>query len=140
MIHGNGWEEQITGYGVDQNLEFSNYTDHRPIMCVFAVRPTLGKGSEDKRERRPWTPVIKHKDLVERFQKKMDRWHTTNATHLGTLQVEERYTEVVKATGQQKPQATGGEKCSVQARLVTGVYCYKSQARFPLGGTTNPQT
>ena len=43
-------------------------------------------------------------------------------------------------TGQQKPQETGGEKSSVQARLVTGVYCYKSQTRFPLGGTTNPQT
>ena len=97
MLHGNGWEDQITGYGVDQNLEFSNYTDHRPIMCVFAVGPKLGKGTEAKRERRPWAPVIKHKDLVERFQKKMDRWHTKNATHLGTLQVEKRYTEVVKA-------------------------------------------
>ena len=41
--------------------------------------------------------MIKHKDLVERLQKKLDKWHTTNAVRLGTLQVEERYAEVVKA-------------------------------------------
>ena len=32
LIRGNGWEDQITCYGVDQNLEFSNYTDHRPVL------------------------------------------------------------------------------------------------------------
>jgi len=34
---------------------------------------------------------------VARLQKKLDKWHTTNAVHLGTLQVEERYANVVKA-------------------------------------------
>jgi hypothetical protein len=87
LLHGNGWEEQITCYGVDQNLDFTNYTDHRPIMCVLAVGPKIGKGTENKRDRRPWAPVIKQKDLVERLQKKLESWHTADATHLGTLQV-----------------------------------------------------
>ena len=41
--------------------------------------------------------MIKHKDLVERFQKKLEKWHSTNASRLGTLSVSERYTEVTKA-------------------------------------------
>ena len=80
LIHGNGWEDQITCYRVDQNLEFSNYTDHRPVLCVIAVEPKEAHGEKEDKESRTWAPVIKHKDLVERFQKKLEKWHSTNAS------------------------------------------------------------
>ena len=96
LIHGNGWEDQITCYGVDQNLEFSNYTDHRPVLCVIAAGPKTTHGEKEDKDRRAWAPVIKHKDLVERFQKKLEKWHSSNASRLGTLTVSERYTEVTK--------------------------------------------
>ena len=97
IIHGNGWEDQVTCYGVDQNLDFSNYTDHRPIICVIAAGSKEATGEKEDKDRRAWAPVIKHKDLVERFQTKLEKWHTNNATRLGTLPVSERYTEVTKA-------------------------------------------
>ena len=134
LLHGNGWEDQITGYGVDQNLDFSNYTDHRPIMCVLAVGPKLGQGTEDKRDRRPWAPVIKHKDLVERLQKKLDKWHITNAVRLGKLQVEERYAEVVKAIrdigiplANKSRRRLEEKRAAYNTRLVSGIRSYESE-------------
>jgi hypothetical protein len=73
LLHDNGWEDQIICYGVNQNLVFSHYTDDHPIMCVLGAGPKLGNGTETKKDRRPWAPVIKHDDFVERFQKKIER-------------------------------------------------------------------
>jgi hypothetical protein len=67
LLHGNGWENQIKGYGVDQNQEFQHYTDHRPVLCVINAGPR-NIGTENREcEATPWIPVIKHKDLAERF-------------------------------------------------------------------------
>ena len=78
-------------------MGFSNYTDHRPVLCVIAAGPKEAHGEKEVKDRRAWAPVIKHKDLVERFQKKLEKWHSTNASRLRTLSVSERYTEVTKA-------------------------------------------
>ena len=78
-------------------MEFSNYTDHRPVLCVIAAGSKTTHGEKEDKDRRAWAPVIKHKDLVERFQKKLEKWHSTNASRLGSLSVSERYTEVTKA-------------------------------------------
>jgi hypothetical protein len=87
----------VTCYGVDQNSDISNYTDHRPILCVIAAGPKEALGEKEDKERRAWAPVIKHKDLVGRFQTKLEKWHTNNATRLGSLAVSDRYAEVTKA-------------------------------------------
>jgi hypothetical protein len=85
-------------------------------MCILVAGPKLGNGTEAKQDRQPWAPVIKHNDFVERFQKKIERCHTKNATHLSTLQVRERYAEVIKGdqryrdtTSQQKLQRLEGK-------------------------------
>ena len=97
LLHGNGWENQIKGYGVDQNQEFQHYTDHRPVLCVINAGPR-NIGTENREcEATPWIPVIKHKDLVERFRKKMDRWYSQSAQSLGPMSVEERYKTVITA-------------------------------------------
>jgi hypothetical protein len=143
--------DHFTCDGVDQNLDFSHYTDHHPIMCVLAAGPKLGNGTEAKQDRRPWVPVIKHKDLVERFQKKIERCHTKNATHLSTLQVRERYAEVVKAISDigillanRTHKRDGGQKSSEQARMVTStarmiprIRRYESET---LGSLPNPSS
>jgi hypothetical protein len=61
------------GYVVDQNIVISNYTDRHTILCVIAAGPKETTGETEAKDRRAWAPVIKHKDLVGRFQKKLEK-------------------------------------------------------------------